>query len=65
MEHLRRVDGVYIGEMEDEDVRIVPVWLVGRVMLVVPVKLEPPQSFCVRRATRGGGEQRAQYQRPS
>ena len=25
-----------------------PVWLVGWVMLVVPVELEPPQSFCVR-----------------
>lgn len=42
---VRRVNGVHIRQMEHEHVGVVPVRLVGRMMLVVPVEFEPPQSL--------------------
>ena len=44
--HSRCVDGVYVCEMEDKNVRGVPVRLVRGMVLVMPVQLEPPQPFC-------------------
>ena len=40
--NLRGVDAIHVREVEDEDVGVVPVWLVRRVVFVMPIQLEPP-----------------------
>ena len=48
-EHSRRINGVDVGKVEDKHVGVVPVRLVRRVVLVMSVQLQAPQTFCMMR----------------